>query len=335
MRRRGVKARVFGCSASRTSTKMTLPPEDPGITLNISAVEREAGLSKDVLRMWERRYGFPKPMRDENGERQYSATEVARLRAIKRLMDVGLRPGRIVHQSLVELNALADGRAAPPRAQGAPDVERELLALLSRHDAPALQNVLAGQLMRQGLQRFVLETLTLLNQAVGNAWMRGELAIHDEHLYTEQVQVALRTAINAFPRQTGTPKVLLTTFPGEQHGIGLLMVEALLVPEGAQCISLGVQTPIEDVRSAALAHDVQVVALSFSAAFPVRQAGDGLAMLRRQLSPKVHLWAGGEMTRRLRKSLPGVVLVPDLAGTADALKSWRAHAAAAVPAADG
>ena len=115
--------------------------------------------------------------------------------------------------------------------------------------------------MRQGLQRFVLDTLTSLNHAVGDAWMRGELAVFEEHLYTEQLQVALRTGINAFPRQQGAPRILLTTFPGEQHGLGLLMVEALLVPEGAQCISLGAQTPIEDIRRAALAHEVAVVAL--------------------------------------------------------------------------
>jgi methylmalonyl-CoA mutase cobalamin-binding subunit len=144
-------------------------------------------------------------------------------------------------------------------------------------------------------------------------------------LYTEQLQVALRAAINAFPRQSGTPRVLLTTFPGEQHGLGLLMVEALLVPEGTQCISLGVQTPLEDIRRAALAHKVHLVALSFSAAFPVRQAGDGLATLRRQLPPTTTLWAGGEMTRRVRKTLPGVVLIPDLASAMGALKSWRAH----------
>ena len=179
--------------------------------------------------------------------------------------------------------------------------------------------------MRQGLQRFVLETMTPLNRAVGDAWMRGELQVFEEHLYTEQLQVALRTAINAFPRQTGTPRVLLTTFPGEQHGLGLLMVEALLVPEGAQCISLGVQTPLEDIRRAALAHKAHIVALSFSGAFPVRQATDGLATLRRQLPPSVTLWAGGEMTRRVRKTMPGVVLIPDLASTIGALKSWRAH----------
>src|SRR5512136_859021 len=86
-----------------------------GLVLNISAVERETGLSKDVLRMWERRYGFPKPERDENAERQYSPADIAKLRAIKRLMDVGMRPGKIIGQSLDALNALADARTGPRR----------------------------------------------------------------------------------------------------------------------------------------------------------------------------------------------------------------------------
>jgi cobalamin-dependent methionine synthase I len=120
---------------------------------------------------------------------------------------------------------------------------------------------------------------------------------------------------------------LLTTFPGEHHGLGLLMVEALLVPESAQCISLGVQTPLEDIRRASVAHKVHLVALSFSGAFPVRQASEGLAALRRQLPTTVTLWAGGEMTRRVRKTLPGVVLIPDLPAIIGALKSWRSHQA--------
>jgi methylmalonyl-CoA mutase cobalamin-binding subunit len=179
--------------------------------------------------------------------------------------------------------------------------------------------------MKQGLQQFVLETLTPLNRAVGDAWMRGDLQVFEEHLYTEQVQVALRTAINAFPRQSGVPRVLLTSFPSEQHGLGLLMVEALLVPEGVQCISLGPQTPLEDIRLAVGAHKAHVLALSFSAAFPVRQASVGLASLRRLIPPQVTIWAGGDMTRRVRRTLPGVVLIPDLGAAVGALSSWRAH----------
>jgi len=306
---------------------MNKAAETPGVMLDISGVERETGLSKDVLRMWERRYGFPKPVRDENGERQYSVVEVAKLRAIKRLMDVGMRPGKIVGAAIDELNALADRRIERRSLEAPAAIERDLVELVRGHDALALQTAIANQLMRQGLQRFVLETMAPLARAVGDAWMRGELQVFEEHLYSEQLHIALRTAINAFPRPAGTPRVLLTTFPGEQHGLGLLMVEALLVPEGAQCISLGVQTPLEDIRRAALAYGADVVAVSFSNAFAVRQASDGLAALRRQLPPAVSLWAGGDMTRRVRRTLPGVVLISELAGTLGALKTWRARQA--------
>jgi MerR family transcriptional regulator, light-induced transcriptional regulator len=296
----------------------------PELAQNISAVERETGLSKDVLRMWERRYGFPKPARDENGERQYGPADMAKLRAIKRLMDVGVRPGKIIALSLAQLNDLADARAPTRKAASAPPLEREVVSMLKAHDPSPLQHALTQWLMRQGLQRFVLETVAPLNRAIGDAWMRGELQIFEEHLYTELLKASLRSAINAFPRQVGGPRVLLTTLPSEQHGLGLLMVEALLAPEGAQCVALGPQTPLEDVRRAALAHRADIVALSFSAAFPVRQATDSLANLRRHLPAPVTLWAGGEMTRRIRKTLPGVVLLPDLASSVNALRSWRA-----------
>ena len=50
-----------------------LPGEAAAGAYPISAVERETGLSKDTLRMWERRYGFPAPGRDAQGERVYPA----------------------------------------------------------------------------------------------------------------------------------------------------------------------------------------------------------------------------------------------------------------------
>lgn len=293
--------------------------------LNISAVERETGLSKDVLRIWERRYGFPSPQRDNNAERQYAPDDVAKLRAVKRLMDTGLRPGKLIRQSLDELNALAEKRVHPRREALAPAIERDVLTLLKAHDAAGLHGTLANLLARHGVQRFVIDTLAPLNRAVGEAWMRGELQVFEEHLYTEELQVVLRGALNALPRQIGIPRVLLTTVPGEQHGIGLLMVEALAAPEGAQCISLGTQTPFEDIRRAALAHKAHVVALSFSMAYPLRQVGEALATLRRQLPAAVALWAGGEITRRLRKNLPGVALIAEIGDVLGALKNWRAE----------
>jgi DNA-binding transcriptional MerR regulator len=64
--------------------------------LTISAVERETGLSKDILRAWERRYGFPLPERNARGDRRYPQQQVERLRKIKRLVDHGFRPSKIM-----------------------------------------------------------------------------------------------------------------------------------------------------------------------------------------------------------------------------------------------
>jgi hypothetical protein len=63
------------------------------VVLPIAAIERDTGLSKDTLRVWERHYGFPVPMRDSQGERSYPLDQLQRLRAIKRLIDGRHRPG--------------------------------------------------------------------------------------------------------------------------------------------------------------------------------------------------------------------------------------------------
>ena len=77
----------------------------------IGAVERDTGISRDTLRIWERRYGFPTPERSEKGDRIYSAAQVSRLQLIRRLLDQGLRPGKVV--PLAE-SALRDLDGAPP-----------------------------------------------------------------------------------------------------------------------------------------------------------------------------------------------------------------------------
>ena len=48
--------------------------------LSIAAVEMETGLSKDVLRVWERRYGFPCPQRGPGGDRVYTADQLVKLK---------------------------------------------------------------------------------------------------------------------------------------------------------------------------------------------------------------------------------------------------------------
>ena len=293
--------------------------------LGISAAERETGLGKDTLRVWERRYGFPRPQRDANGERLYPAEQVDRLRLIKRLMDQGHRPGRLMAASEDELQALYAPAASAAR-QDDPDkpddpMLRQLLALVKSHDVPQLRSALNQAMLRQGLQDFVLHSLAALNGAVGEAWMRGEFEIFEEHLYTEQVQALLRQAISTLPAMSG-PRILLTTLPEEQHGLGLLMAEALLALEGATCVSLGTQTPLFDIALAARSQQADVVALSFSIAYPARQVAPQLAQLRGMLPQGTELWAGGGGAARLAAQ-EGIRAMPGLTDALAALAAWR------------
>ncbi len=295
--------------------------------MSIAAVERETGLGKDTLRVWERRYGFPKPERDPKGERAYPLEQVERLRQIKRLMGQGWRPGKLLAKTGEELDGLAMAIAAPVTNVELSALSTSVIELIRSHDIPALGNALRQALHRQGLQQFVLETVSALNRAVGEAWGRGEIQVFEEHLYTEQMQALLRQGIGALPAGVGRPRVLLTTVPEEQHVLGLLMTEALLTLEGVACIPLGTQTPLGDIHQATLAHRADIVALSFSSAFPQRQVLPLLRKLREMLPPAIEIWAGGAGVERVG-ALQGVRLIVDLSLAVAALSEWREKAGA-------
>jgi methanogenic corrinoid protein MtbC1 len=291
---------------------------------NIATVEREIGLSKDVLRVWERRYGFPAPERDANGERLYPLKQVERLRLIKRLMDQGHRPGRLVVTSVSELGALLSPQLRGVSSDTGADVVEgmeDLLVLVKEHDAAGFSRAIQQRLARQGLQRFVQDTVAPLTQKVGIAWEQGQIEIFEEHLFTELIKRVLRQAISAVPGGR-EPRILLTSLPDEPHALGLLMVEAMLAPEGAHCIPLGTQMPLLEIAQAAQAHSADIVALSFSSAFPRRQIPALLQQLRGVLGRTVELWAGGGGVRRT-DPLNGVRLIASLGDVVAALAEWR------------
>jgi DNA-binding transcriptional MerR regulator/methylmalonyl-CoA mutase cobalamin-binding subunit len=299
---------------------------------SISDVERDTGVAKETLRVWERRYDFPQPLRDPNGERVYPIEQVQKLRLVKRLLDLGFRPGKVIQYSTDELQALtgkASGQGDTPAAP-APELQG-YLDLCKSHQMETLRRRLSQALLMMGLKSFVIELVAPLTTLIGEAWASGQLATFEEHLYTESLTVVMRSAIFAMPQPNhgnlSAPRILLTTLPQERHGLGLLMAEAMCVAEGAHCISLGVQTPLLDIVEAARAQRVDIIALSFSVAMNPRQALDGLAELHTRLAGCADLWAGGG-NAALKKRRPPYVRVFDLAGLAGAIAEWRARAVA-------
>jgi methanogenic corrinoid protein MtbC1 len=301
------------------------------ITLSIAAVERDTGLSKDTLRVWERRYGFPTPDREAQTERAYPLEQVEKLRVIKRLMDAGHRPGRIVMRPMEELERLSastGGDLAQRVAEQSskPDL-LPYMALLRAHDVDGLRRSLRQAQLQLGMARFVVDLIAPLNTLIGDTWMRGHLEIFEEHLYTETVHVVLRQAIASVPASTADsrPRVMLTTFPNEPHSIGLLMAEPLFLLEGCRCVSLGVQTPVWDIVLAATAQKADIVALSFSSMLAPVVVIEGLVELREKLPPSVEIWAGGSAPVLHRRPIAGVKALAALEQISGEVERWRAE----------
>jgi DNA-binding transcriptional MerR regulator/methylmalonyl-CoA mutase cobalamin-binding subunit len=290
----------------------------------IGLVERETGLTCDTLRKWETRYGFPSPMRDPQGERLYPLAQVRQLCLVKRLLDQGMRPAKLLSQNIEELQQLAESHFSPASPSDDKFTANVLDALL-KHDPANLRQTLLQELLDCGLGVFVQAKLSRLNETIGDAWASGSLAIHQEHLYAETVQTLLRAAIAPLTKSKHSPRILLATLPGESHLIGLLMAQALFSLRGAYCISMGSQIPMSELSAASKAHKVDILGLSFSIAYPPRRIGPQLSELRRCLDPSIQIWAGGMGISRARNIPSGVRALLTLTEAANALGSMTAR----------
>jgi methanogenic corrinoid protein MtbC1 len=296
--------------------------------LPIAAVEREVGISKDTLRVWERRYGFPQPQRDALGSRSYPLAQVQRLRAVKRLLDAGWRAGRVVPLPPNKLAQLALGMDTPAAAARAENrAWHPLFGAVQRADVAALRAGLVRAASRLGLRDLIADVLTPLTAEVGQAWLDGTLPVYAEHLCTQVVQGVLQQALLQLPQAAdATPRVLLATTTGEPHGLGLLMAQAVMALEGCDTVSLGVQTPPGEIGAAAKALQVHVVALSYSGCMPKRSTAASTAQVLATLPPGTDLWLGGRAAAAAVMTQPGserMQVFSQLDEIAAAAAHWR------------
>jgi methanogenic corrinoid protein MtbC1 len=272
---------------------------------SIGVVERDTGIGRDTLRVWERRYGFPEPVRNEKGERSYSELEVRRLQRIRRLLDSGLRPGKLLplsEQALDELEASLRPEVPerPDEAVGA------ILDAIRSADGASVERLFQQQYRKQGMQGFVLETAVPLLNEVGELWMAGQLQVFQEHFLSQQLIRFLNAEIARLQQTAKKPLVLLATLPGEEHTLGLLLVAAMLSSHGISTINLGGEVPMDQICQAVKQFRADIVGITFSGAYQYKNIRTHLVELDEKLPDTVDIWAGGEGVRRLRK-LPGGV----------------------------
>src|SRR5690242_21856160 len=68
--------------------------------LRIGEFARRAGVSPELLRAWERRYGLLQPIRTEGGFRLYTAEDAERVEEMKRALAQGLSAAEAASRAL-------------------------------------------------------------------------------------------------------------------------------------------------------------------------------------------------------------------------------------------
>jgi MerR family transcriptional regulator, light-induced transcriptional regulator len=261
--------------------------------LSIGDICSETGLSADVVRVWERRYGFPIPVRLPSGHRRYRPADLRRLRLMARAVAEGHRPSAVAAAEEATLR-----RMVVPGA----DAEGEALFLaVVAMDTERLRRLLRESLGRLGWKPFLQHTVAQLLDRVGLAWAEGSLGIQQEHLATEVLEDLLRELRLQFPTSPQRGRVLLCTLPGERHRLGLLMAALAYAAGGTSTEVLGVDLPVASIAQAAKTLRVDRVAVSLS----LQSAGETtrrlLVDLRDRLPPGCRLAVGGQGAARTRK----------------------------------
>lgn len=227
----------------------------PGTPLvRIGELSRRTGVTPELLRMWERRYGILTPQRTEGGFRLYSQADEERVARMQRGIAEGLPASLAARRAA----AAPDGAAPGAPAVAPPVLVRELTDALDRFDDMAANAVLDSALAVLSLETVLTELILPYLQELGSRWERSEISIAQEHFATSIVRGRLLGLSRGWGNGTG-PRGLLACPPGELHDLGLICFGLTLRQHGWRVVLLGPNTPIDSIRDAAARLDPKLV----------------------------------------------------------------------------
>jgi len=273
-----------------------------GGRLRIGELSRRVGVSPELLRAWETRYGLVDPERTPGGLRLYSEEDERRVREMRRQIAAGL--------SAAEAARVALRASAPPLSveRLLSDLDRTLTAL----DEPAAQATLDRTFDLLELETALAQVVLPFLHDLGERWATTERSVGQEHFASNVIGGRLRALGRGWGDGDG-PRALLACPPGEQHELGLLCFGLLLRNRGWTIAYLGAETPTSDLATAIAELSPELVVLGAMGAQRFLDAADGI----RALSAQARLAIGGAgASKALARSLGAELLADNLVAAA-------------------
>jgi DNA-binding transcriptional MerR regulator len=240
-------------------------PAAPQPQYSIAAVSKLTGISCHTLRVWERRYGFPIPVRSPAGHRRYDGLQVQQLRRLTHVQRAGKDP---ISKLVASLRGWKhDAPEAPPRCEisHTDEVLSELIGRLIAGDqmgADQEYDRLASRFDPSTLVERVIEAALV---EAGEGCFRHTYSAYQERLITVYMRRKLAGLIEATCRLNQRPNrcVIAGTVQGDRHEGGVLILNFLLESSGWQVHNMGVDLPVSEYRKAVADLHPSALALSF------------------------------------------------------------------------
>jgi DNA-binding transcriptional MerR regulator len=220
--------------------------------LRIGELSKRSGVSPELLRAWERRYGLLHPTRSAGGLRLYSTADVERVHAMRHHLGRGLAAAEA---AALALRAEAAEPAASPAA-----ARDELADALDDFDEPRAQAVLDRALAVTTVDSLLSEIVMPYLQDLGDRWERGEVSVAQEHFASGLLRGRLLGLARGWGLGLG-PTAILACLPGEQHDLGLIAFGLALRARGWRIVYLGPDAPLETVEEACRGLEPSLVVL--------------------------------------------------------------------------
>ena len=249
--------------------------------VRIGEFARRTGVSPELLRAWERRYGLLRPIRTEGGFRLYTVEDEERVARMRRALDDGLSAAEAARRALVQ---------EPPVEGLLDDARGRLFIAVQNYDETTVHAVLDEALAAFALETVLSELILPALREIGDEWERGELEVGQEHFASNIVRERLLGLARLWGRGSG-PLAILACPPGERHDIGLIAFGLLLRSHGWRVLFLGADTPIETLERTVATTPSRLVVVASVDSARLEAERDGLRRLARS-TPLVLSGAG-------------------------------------------
>jgi DNA-binding transcriptional MerR regulator/methylmalonyl-CoA mutase cobalamin-binding subunit len=280
----------------------------------IRVVAKRTGLTPAVLRAWEKRYSVVSPSRTDGGQRLYSDEDVERLALLHRVVEEGRAISQVAELGTEELKALVREDEVERRALGAPEplngasatgILEKAQHAVTQMDPGELERVLTRAALAFSVPTVVDDIIVPLLNRIGTAWESGRMGPAHEHLATVVIRRFLEWMLGTVDITDRAPVMVAATPAGEKHELGALLSAVSAAAEGWKGLFLGPDLPAEEIVSATLRLEAEVVSLSCVDPQTAPALPAEVARIRERLPADILLVVGGPLAITQEEALAG------------------------------